>query len=99
MTKKVVNADYNVSGMSAFSIHRQFRRYLRMPYIAIAEGPGLDCIYQLFRLHTIGRLMVVLEIKYPTIYKWTIKIRDSLVFRYNHYKKSARNRLANKNRQ
>jgi len=96
MAKKIVNADFNISGMSPLRMYRQFRLYLKMPYIAIAEGPGFDCIFQLFRLHTIGRLMVILEVKYPRVYKWTVRIRDSLAFRYNHHKKSILKKRAKK---
>ncbi len=94
MAKKIVNPDFNIAGMSPLRIYKQFRLYLKMPYIAIAEGPGYDCIFQLFKLHTIGRLMVVLEVKYPVVYKWVIRIRNSLVFRYNHYKNSIRNKFS-----
>ena len=86
MTKKIVNKDYSVAGMEPTSIFKQYLLYKRMPYLNILEGPGLKYIFELFCMHNLARIMIKLEVNYPAIYHFLMRIRNSLVFRYNHYR-------------
>ena len=87
MTKKIVNKDYSVPGMEPVSMFRQLLIYKRMPFFNIVEGPRIKYLLELICMHNLGRLMVNLEVNHPHRYSILIRIRNSLVFRYNHYRR------------
>ena len=84
---KIVNKDFNTSGTGILSILKQYLVFLRMPVLDLAEGPKFKYLVELFCMHTIGRLVVLMDLKYPRAYKIYSRIRNSLVFRYNHHKR------------
>lgn len=96
MSKKIVNEDFSVPGMEPLSMFRQILNYKRMPYIGITEGPRIKYLYDLFCLHDVGRLMVYLEVNFPRSYGLLMRIRNSLVFRYNHYRRKLSNKFGGK---
>ena len=83
---KIVNKDFNVADTSILSILKHYLMYLRMPVLDFAEGPKFKYLFELFCLHTLGRLEVMVDLKYPRVYKVYARIKNSLAFRYNHYK-------------
>ena len=87
MSKKIVEKDFSINGMTMTSMIKQFLTYKRMPFINLQEGPGLKNLFELLILHKLGRHMVQLEIHYPKVYSFCMRVRNSLIFRYNHYRR------------
>ncbi len=85
--KKIVNDDFNISDLSAGSILMQWIRLKRLPVIDIAEGPKFKYLLELMWLHTIGHILVKTDIKYPRLYQAYVRVKNSLQFRYNHYRR------------
>ena len=92
MAKKIVNNNHSISGMEPVSMGKQVLLYRLMPYINIVEGPKLKYLFELFCMHNLGQLMVYLDVNHPDKYQFLMRVRNSLVFRYNHY----RNNIARK---
>lgn len=86
MTKKIVQKHFSVAGTEPFSMFKQYLLYRRMPYLNIGEGPRLKYLFELYLMHNLASLMVDLEIRHPARHRFLIRIRNSLVFRYNHYR-------------
>ena len=57
-----------------------------MPYTGIGEGPSFAYLARLFKMHTIERQFVQLEVRQPGLFKAYMRVRNSLLFRYNHYR-------------
>lgn len=96
MQKKVVKKDYSVAGMEPTSMFKQYLLYKRMPFIHIIEGPKLKNLFELFCMHNLGQIMVSLEVNHPDRYHILMRIRNSLVFRYNHYRGILTKKLSKK---
>ncbi len=88
MAKRIVKKDFSIAGMEPSSMFKQYLLYRRMPFINIVEGPRLKYLFELFCMHNLGRTMVNLEVDHPGRYQFLMRIRNSLVFRYNHYRRN-----------
>ena len=86
MTKKVVNEDFNISDMGILSIVRHYLRLNRLPVIDIAEGPKIKYLFELYCLHSVGRILVKLDLKFSEENALYTRVKNSLVFRFKHYR-------------
>jgi len=95
---RIVKRGFNIAGMELAAIIKHYCVLLRRPFVNIGGGPKLKEMIELFGLHYIGPRLVTLEIRHPRIYRLYIRLRDSVVFRYQRYRNLLLRRLGNRQR-